>query len=91
MKGITMLALAMVFISTTCSAWEGFDYETGTYIEIEKNNTVKRGQDIEIYNYSTGTYENVEVERVQRRGNSVDVEVFDIDTGEYRTLEMDSR
>lgn len=66
-------------------AWDGFDYEKGSYIEIEKGNLVREGETIEIYDYSDGTYKEVEVESV----NSDEVEVYDSESGEYRTFEME--
>ncbi len=51
-----MFAFKIIFIITflfmifsIVFAWEGYDYETGDYIEIEKGNLVRSGEDIEIY------------------------------------------
>lgn len=70
-------------------AWDGYDYDKGAYIEIEKGNLVRPGRDIEIYDYSTGEYKDVEVESITGSGSGAEVEVYDYDTGEYRTLDMD--
>ncbi|HBR21734.1 MAG TPA: hypothetical protein DD713_04095 [Nitrospiraceae bacterium] len=70
-------------------AWDGYDYEKGSYIEIGKGNLVRSGKDIEIYDYGTGEYKDVEVESIKRYGSSVEVEVYDYSTGEYRTFEME--
>jgi len=72
----------------TSMAWDGYDYQSGTYVEIGKGNLVRPGRDIEIYEYGRG-YKDVTVESVQRYGGSVEVEVYDYSTGEYRVLEMD--
>lgn len=89
--GLTMglIAFTMGVLSTSVSAWDGVDYDTGNYIEIEKGNTVRRGNDIEIFDYGTGQYHDVEVESIRRYGNSVEVEVYDWETNEYRTFEME--
>jgi len=69
-------------------AWEGYDYEKGNNIEIEKGNKVRTGETIEIYDYAAGEYKDVEVNSINRHGRSVDIEVTDSETGETRTFEM---
>ena len=71
--------------SSFLNAWEGYDYDTGNYIEIESGNLVRSGNEIEIYDYQTGEYKNVEVESIKDK----ELEVYDHETGEYRTFEMD--
>ena len=46
------------------------------------------GRDIEIYDYYDESYHDVSVLSVAQNG-SVTIEVFDHDTGDYRTFEMD--
>ncbi len=82
---VTMVAL-MPF---TLIAWDGYDYEKGSYVEIEKGNLVRPGQDVEIYDYGTGEYKDVEVQSISGSGSGAEVEVYDYDKGEYRTLDMD--
>ncbi len=85
-----IILVLFLTVSTPAFAWDGYDYENGSFVEIDKGNLVRSGQDIEIYDYSTGDYKEVEVESVRSNGSNVDVEVYDYDTGEYRTLEMDN-
>ena len=59
--------------------------DRGNYIEIERGNLVRVGNDIEIYDYSTGTYKDVEVQSI----SNGEIEVYDYDTDEYRTFDMD--
>lgn len=70
-------------------AWDGYDYDSGSNIEIDKGNLVRPGREIEIYDYESGEYKDVEVQSMRRSGSGVEVEVYDYDSGEYRTLEMD--
>ena len=88
MKRILML-LFLIFLPSVVSSWDGYDYDRGSYIEIDKGNLVRPGNDIEIYDYGTGEYKDVEVESINRYGHSTEVEVYDRSTGEYRTFEMD--
>jgi hypothetical protein len=84
MKYILLILWVITPLSLSI-AWDGYDYEKGGYIEIEKGNLVRPGKEIEIYDYSDGEYKNVEVESV----NSDEVEVYDNETGESRTFEME--
>jgi hypothetical protein len=88
MKNITLtiiLSAALSLFSVNSFAWEGYDYNTGNYIEIGSGNLVRGGNEIEIYDYNDGTYKDVEVQGMS--GN--ELEVYDYDTGEYRYLDMD--
>lgn len=79
-------------MSSTASAWEGYDYKSGSYVEIERGNKVKPGRDIEIYDYRSGQYRDVEVESVRKYGfGAAEVEVYDYKNHERRTLDMDRR
>ncbi len=78
-----------LIVSSSAFTWNGYDYEKGAYVEIDKGNLVRSGHDIETYDYSTGEYKDVEVESVHDSGSTVEVEVYDYNTGEHRTLEMD--
>lgn len=81
--------LIFCMLSVFSYAWDGYDYQAKSFVEIEKGNLVKRGKDIEIYDYKDGTYKDVEVQSVRKSGNSVEVEVYDYKSKKYRTLEMD--
>lgn len=79
--------LALLPVSTL--AWDGYDYESGNYVEVERGNLVRAGNDIEVYDYDAGEYRNVTVESVNEGYGSVELEVYDHDSGEYRTFEME--
>jgi hypothetical protein len=83
------LALLISMTTLPALAWNGYDYNYGSHVEIEKGNLVRQGRDIEIYDYSTGQYTDVEVQSINSYGNSTEVEVYDYNTGEYRTFDMD--
>ena len=84
-----IIGLLPIFLGSPVSAWEGYDYETGNYVEIEKGNLVRPGQDIEIYDYESGEYHDAEVQNIQGSGSGAEVEVYDSNTGEYRSFEME--
>jgi hypothetical protein len=66
-------------------AWDGYDYDTGNDIEIEILNSVLVGKDITIYDFDAESYHDVNVISVA----TTILEVFDYDTGEYRTFVME--
>ncbi len=89
MKLIKLLYVALLSISTGSFAWDGYDYESGNYVEIEKGNLVREGEEIEYYDYESGEYRYGEVQDIQSSGSGAEVEVYDYDSGEYRTFDME--
>ena len=81
--------LPLLLISTCALCWDGFDYDSGEYIQIDEGNLVRSGNEIQYFDYGDGEYKSGEVQSIQRYGNSVDVEVLDSETGDYRTFTMD--
>lgn len=84
-----VLLFFLLAASFNAFAWDGYDYDKGTYIEIDKGNLVRQGNDIEYYDYDKGEYRTGEVQSIERSGSSVEVEVLDSETGETRTFEME--
>jgi len=84
-----ILCFLVLCISSLSLAWDGYDWESGSYVEIEDGNLVREGEEIEIYDWETGEYKDVEVESVTTSGSGTEVEVYDWDSGEYRTLDME--
>lgn len=85
--GALFLGLMGPIFSLPCMAWDGYDWNKGTFVEIEKGNLVRTGREIEIYDWGDGTYKDVEVLGIHDNGSTVEVEVQDGD--ETRVLDMD--
>lgn len=79
----------LLVVSFNSYAWDGYDYETGTYVEIDKGNLVRSGEEIEVYDYDKGEYNYYEVESITGNGSGAELEIYDYETGEYRILDMD--
>jgi len=46
-----------MLISVTLSAWDGYSYETGTYIDVESYDHQGKGEgDVEYFDYNDGQY-----------------------------------
>jgi hypothetical protein len=76
-------------LSGPVQAWDGYDWERGSDVEIDEGNLVRPGHEIEIYDYGTGEYHSVEVQSIDDNGSGIEVEVYDYGTGEYRILDME--
>ncbi|WP_460883876.1 DUF5334 family protein [Pseudaeromonas pectinilytica] len=86
---VTLIAVGLFSIPIASLAWDGYDYESGNYIEIEKDNLVREGEEIEYYDYASGEYRYGEVQDIQNSGSGAEVEVYDYESGEYRNFDMD--
>lgn len=87
----TFVAALVVLLAVPCMAWDGYDYDKGNFVEIDKGNLVRRGETIEVYDYGDGQYKDMEVRGIERGPGSVDVEVYDPEADEVRTFEMEDK
>lgn len=83
-------ACAMFFFIVPVYSWSGYDWETSSYVDIEKGNTVRRGREVEVYDWGEGEYKTYEVERVRSLGHQTEVELYDWNTGDTRILDMNN-
>ena len=86
-SGLTCLILVLLFIfPLSAFSWDGFDYDTGDYIEIDDSDrpSIKPGAVIQIYDYEDDNHHTVEITSL----NGAYIEVYDEDADEYRTFEM---
>jgi len=67
------------------------DYDTGNYIEIDDSDipSIAPGAIIQIYDNEDSDYHTVEIISFVRAIDETNIEVFDQDTEEYRTFEME--
>jgi len=91
-SGLTCLILVILLhFPLSAYSWDGFDYDTGDYIEIDDSEkpAIKPGTIIQIYDYEDRDHHTVEIMSVVKILTETNVEVFDLDTDEYRTFEME--
>lgn len=86
-KIVLILSLIMILCPVLVHAWDGYDNESDSYIEITDKDSVAQGNDVVIFDHSDGFYHEVYVISVNRNG-AVIIEVFDYDAGDYREFEM---
>jgi hypothetical protein len=86
--GLSCLILLLhLTLPLSAFSWDGFDYDTGDYIEIDDSDShsIKPGAIVQIYDYEDGNHHTVEITSL----NGAYVEVYDEDADEYRTFEME--
>ena len=88
---VSLIMILLLLIPLSSYSWDGFDYDTGDNIEIDDSDisSVKPGAVIQIYDHQDQNHHIVEIMSVVNTLNETNVEVFDQDTDEYRTLEME--
>ncbi|MEK1925054.1 MAG: DUF5334 family protein [Rhizobium giardinii] len=89
MKRLLLSIVAFAGLSSSALAWDGYDWESRSYVEIEKGNLVREGNNIEIYDWDSGEYRDVTVEDMQSTGSGTELEVYDYESGDYRTFDME--
>jgi len=91
MKRINLLIIPLIAVflfPAFLHAWDGFDYDTGDYVEIDDQDSLKPGNQIIIYDYADQSYHEVEIISLNNPGKP-ELEVFDYDADEYRNFEME--
>ena len=86
---ISLFLMLLLAVPSISLGWDGYDYDSGNFVEIEKDNLVRSGRDIEIYDYGTGEYHDVHINDIDRYGSTVELDVYDYNTGKDRTFEME--
>lgn len=88
-SGLTCLILLLLLtFPLSAYSWDGFDYDTGDYIEIDDSDrrSIKPGTIIQIYDYDDRDHHTVEIMSV----SATSIEVYDQDADEYRIFEMET-
>ena len=85
---IITLMIAILLLPAYLYAWNGYNFDSDNYIEIEDPASVVPGKKIEIYDHEDESYHHVLIISVTKKDITF-IEVFDHDTGDYRTFEME--
>ncbi|MBL7085107.1 MAG: DUF5334 family protein [Candidatus Omnitrophica bacterium] len=76
-------AILIFLIPLSCSAQQGFDYKSGHYVDIY----ARDGKEIKYYDYSDGKLHRGEILNFRRAADKM--EVFDYETGEIRSFNLE--
>jgi hypothetical protein len=91
-SGLIYLIMILILIfPLSLFSWDGIDYDTGNYIEIDDSDipAITPSAVIKIYDNEDGNNHTVEIMSVVKTLDETNIEVFDQDTDEYRTFEME--
>ncbi len=81
--------ILIIFSSANSLAWDGYDYDNDTAIEINSGNFVREGNVIDIYDWRKGENHKFEVKLMEEMFNSTRIEGYDLDEQKNRVLEME--
>lgn len=79
----------MLIAATPVTAWDGFEWQSGTSVNVDKGEKVREGQTITYFDYDKAEYHMADVESMRETASGVEIEVYDYDSGEYRTFDME--
>lgn len=83
----TWVAL-LLFTSSASYAWDGYDYNNKTSVEIGPGNLVREGKIIQFYDAKSDRFHTVRVVSQNETFHGTELVVEDIDTKKQRTLIM---
>ena len=88
---ICLIIILILIFPLSVFSWDGFDYDTGNYIEIDDSDipSIARGTVLQIYDNEDSNHHTVEIMAIVKTVDETNIEAFDQDTGEYRTFEME--
>ncbi|MBG0791317.1 MAG: hypothetical protein H0S80_12570 [Desulfovibrionaceae bacterium] len=85
-KTIMLMSLMFFGASTQSFAWEGYDNDTGNYIEIESYDHGGQGEgEVEYYDYESGEYKSGYLD-MESGGSGT---LYDYESGEYHDVDME--
>ena len=87
MRSLVLIAIA--FLSLPLFAWDGYDYDTLSHIEIDEKYLVQEGKLIKVYDHIINQHMYVKVQLITARESGTEIEGEDIKTGEHYILIMD--
>ena len=88
---ICFIIILILIFPLSVFSWDGMDYDTGNYIEIDDSDipSIAPGAIIQIYDNEDSDYHTLEIMSILKAIDETNIEVFDQDTEEYRTFEME--
>lgn len=88
MKKIFFIILIFVNISSNSWAWDGYDYDNDTAIEIGPGNLVREGLIFEYFDENLNEYRSAQVIELNNMGNGTELVVQDLEDEKQRTFYM---
>lgn len=87
---IIILFLTLFFVTNPSYAWDGYDHDHATSIEIGKGNLVREGLTIEFYDWSDDKYHIAKVLSQESAITGTQLIVQDLENNQIRTFLMEN-
>ncbi len=91
MKSATFFIIFLINLFTNLSlvfAWEGYDYQNKTSIDISEGNLVREGYVIQFYDSKDDNFRTAKVNSIQSVAGGTEIIVFDLDSKKERQFIM---
>ena len=87
-KTIITFFTAFFFITNPSYAWNGYDYDNKTEVEIETGNLVREGLIIQFYDLKADQYHSAKINYMESVPGGTRIQLEDIDAKKERTFIM---
>ena len=85
LRQVILLTLLVLATPSLSISWDGYDHETGNYIEVDSYDHDGTGEgEVEYYDYESGEYKSGYLD-MDSGGSGT---LFDYETGEYHDVDM---
>ncbi len=85
---VSMLFLSLVLNSQNCYAWNGYDYDNKTEVEIGPGNLIREGMVFQFYDSKDDNYHTAKINFMQPNSMGTEIELEDLDTKKKRVFIM---
>lgn len=85
---IILLCCLLFLLPNYSKAWDGFDYDEKTSIEISTGNLVREGSIIQFYETKTDRYKTAKIVFMQSVTQGTEIELLDLDSNKIRVFVM---
>jgi hypothetical protein len=91
MKSATFFIIFLINLFTNLSlvfAWEGYDYQNKTSIDISEGNLVREGYVIQFYETKSDNFRTAKIVYIQSVAMGTEIELIDLDNNQTRFFIM---
>lgn len=90
-KCVALIGASMMLFPAASFAWNGFDAERGSGIEIAEGTLVAQNRTIEIYDDNSGSYKDIIIRVLNVYPAYTEVWAYDTEMRQFRVFQLESR
>jgi hypothetical protein len=87
-KTSILLILLMLVPRIVFANPEGYDYNTGSYVEFDED-CFHEGDNLYMYDYLDGSYHIIDIYDMDGYEDGDEIEIYDYENGEYRYIDLE--